>query len=136
MEAEGTYAGKALEHPQLYMSHINIHKVSDNEVSLHCISASEDAKYEITIPTIALSGKPYDVTFDCQSHDATIKHNSNEPVTTSATVKGWIKIEETRAASYNREGDPATPAYDCEINISCKLDGKELRLKITRMSVI
>ena len=82
---------------------------------------------------ILVSGEPGNVVFDyptyitvpeCFSEAASLVYY---PV--PASIDGWIK----RDWPFTRMS-PATWPYDCDINIECEVDGKPLKLHITRMN--
>ena len=132
MEAEGLYSEIVLENFQYGLSHLDIRKVSDTEVSFFCFSKWGETTLKVDIPLIIVSGKPHDATFDYSSNDATVTYNNIEHTPIRATINGWIKETNVQQSSNNKgSSDPATPHYTCEIIINCNIDGKALNLKIT-----
>jgi hypothetical protein len=131
MEAKALYNDQALDNFQYDLSHIDVRKVSDNEVFLFCFSKWDDTTLIISIPVVAVLGQPHDAIFDYLSNDATVTYNGIEYTSINSTIKGSIKEIETQQSSDNDGGsDPATPSYDCEINIECNVNGKVLNFKI------
>lgn len=136
IEAKGSYDGKILDNFQNDLSLLHISKVSDTEFSLSCTSVWGETAFNVSIPVVAVSGKPYDVTFDSSSNDATVIYNGTKYTPISSTVNGWIKRIDVQPSTSRGDSssDPATPNYRCEINVNCNnIDGKVLSLKITKV---
>ena len=139
MGAEGSYDGSTLDNYEYDMSSLDFDKVSDTKVRLYCLSTWGETTLAITIPEITVSGKPYDVTFDCSCGETTVIYDDVEYTSVSTAINGWIKLAEPPGVSLENDGDisrdsPATPDYNCDINIDCNVEGKMLSLKITSMS--
>ena len=132
MEAKVSYAENLLENFRYDLSHLNIRKVTDTDVSLFCFSKWAETTLKVSIPLILVSGETHDAKFDYSSNDAVVTYNGTEYTSISANVNGWIKELNVQRSSNNEGGgDPATPNYTCEITINCNIEGKALNLKIT-----
>lgn len=138
--AEGSYDGVELGFASQVA--IEVSKVSDNEISLTCRAGwstlvtepVENAKIiEVSIPKIPLSGRPFDVTFDCMSDEVKVLYDGFEYVSSKTSTKGWIKEVKQFATqtSHIGSGTPAILLYKCDISIDCVVDGKAVSLKIT-----
>ncbi len=131
MVAEGSFDGDELDGFQYELSQLNLYKVSDTEVEMFCSSRWDQTTLEISIPLIAVSGKPHDATFDYSTDDVSVTYDNIEYTSVSTTINGWIKeVSFTRSS----DSDVATPDYTCNIIINCDLNGKRLSLIITYAS--
>ncbi len=146
-EATCTYDGEVPGELHYLKSTVYTQKVSDTEVSLSCVAQWGAATFKVSIPVMALSGEPYNVTFDYTSEDATVVYidGTAAPVSDSATatIAGWIKEPvmlrtSTGSAAGNldssSDSDPAIPEYTCDINIGSTLNGVPLNIRITDIS--
>lgn len=142
LEATATYNGSVLHNlNQGKSSFLDIMEISDTEISLYIASKWDDAIVWVQIPSIPLSGKNYDVTFDNTFSDATIWDNHSEYSAITGSVNGWIREKSIAHSdkSVNTNETRTTLAqytFDCEINIDCVVDGKPLTLKITNIGAI
>lgn len=131
MEAEAIYDGIALENFRGDFSYIDIRKVSEDKVSLFCYSEWGNTVLTINIPYISINGEPYDVEFDCSSKNAIVSYDDIQYTSVMTYINGWItEVQAVQSDISESDGDPATPDYNCEINIECNLSGKVLNLKI------
>lgn len=131
IEAEGTFDGKTLDNLESNISIFDVDKDSDTAITLHCLTEWGDQVFEVNMGLIQLSGIAYDVTFDHTSETGVI-YNGHR-YTPNTTVKGWIKKVGTKSdKSLNGyiTKDIAIFSYNCDIEISCTIDDKPLRLKI------
>lgn len=110
-------------------------------ISLYCCVMMPNEKgflfkYAVDINVIDLIGEPGDVSFSSadnniifmeRTSDTTVTHYDPVP----ATVSGWIKRDDRQNT---RLSPVLPPPYDCDINIECEVDGKPLKIHITRMS--
>lgn len=118
---------------------ISIGKVSDEEIHLFFHTKWGDEWIDFSSDAIPLSGEPYDVNFNHSASNAKVKYNTNEWQTISASINGWIKRIDfdkpnSVVKSKNNVNDPPTFLYECDINISCIVNGEKLVLKITSIS--
>lgn len=135
IKAEGTFDGKVLDNLESDISIFDVTKDSDTDIALQCLTEWGNQVFEVNIRCIPLSGIAYDVTFDHTS-GAGVIYNGHR-YTPYTTVKGWIKKVDTKSdKSLNGyiTKDIAIFSYDCDIEISCTLDDKPLRLKITSIN--
>ncbi len=137
MEGEWSFDGVSMQLTG-ENSFIEIDPVNDTSITLHCGILTEDRSNpscSIILYRISLSGEPGDVSFyEQESLQLTERYNEtvnlvHDPVT--ATVDGWIKKESQYAT---RLGLPVEWPYNCDINIECEVEGKSLKLHITRMN--
>lgn len=136
IEAEGVYDETILKDLEFNRSRLEIGKISDTEISFYCQTLWGKTIVSISIPKIPLAGVAYDATFDYKSDVATVTYNDNKYAAANTTVKGWIKEVPTQInKSSNKRADnkPAPFFYECEIDITCTIDGKPLHLKITEI---
>ncbi|NDV58636.1 hypothetical protein [Bacteroides sp. 519] len=122
--AEGVYNGKGLEDYQPWSSFFYIKKVSEKEVSIHCVPKWGTSTLDIFVPLVPVNGKPHNATFDYSTKDAVIKCNTDKEETAEVSIKGWIKEE-----GFTR--DIHIPNYECEIEIDCTVNQERLKIKIT-----
>lgn len=123
-EVTAIYNGIELSGNKYEDGQLMISKNTDDEINLLCLSTWNNIPLDIYIPKITLSGKPYDVTFVCTSCISEVSFNNMSYKDVYTTINGWIKQKRTRTS-------PATPQYECEINIKCVIDNKTLSYIIT-----
>lgn len=137
IKAEGVYGETILKDLESNESILDTEKVSDTEISLYCQTIWKETKFNISIPKIPLAGVAYDATFDSKSDVATVTYNDNTYDAVNTTIKGWIKevpMKVNKSSDESVNYKPAPFFYECEINISCTIDGKQLNLKIIEIS--
>ncbi len=146
MEGEWSFDGSEIElsgtHPFSTNSYIFIQPAGalGTSVSMKCEiwdendDSSSPPAYWVSIGNIFLSGEPGDVTFD-DNVDVVFAERRDDiskveymPVRTHIT--GWIKHDTKPATrlSFSR------PSFHCDIRIECEIDGKPLKLHITRIN--
>lgn len=133
IKAEGEYQETILKDLESNKSRLEIDKISDTEIALYCQTLWEKTIVSISIPKIPLAGVAYNATFDYESDVATITYNDNKYATANTTVKGWIKevpMKVNKSSNGRVRSEIAPSFYECNINISCTIDGKPLNLKI------
>lgn len=128
--AEGTYDGTKLKAFDVD-SFMDIVKVSDTEVSFNCRPMWSDSEYKIVIPSIKVSGEPYNVAFDSTSANATVWYKETQYVGCEASVNGWIKRKSVNLSpASSHDGMPYPMEYTCAITISAEVSGKMLQVEI------
>ena len=138
MEGEWSFDGNTLELSG-ENNLIRIESETDTSVSLRCYVTIPDPsesslRYSVVSNAIFLAGEPGNVTFDYPNKSITFSERLSETSqlvhSIDASVKGWIKRDRPNLTRLT----PATWPYDCNINIECEVDGKPLKLHITRMN--
>lgn len=133
IKAEGEYQETILKDLESNRSRLEIDKISDTEIALYCQTLWEKTIVSISLPKIPLAGVAYNATFDYTSDAASVTYNDKKYTPINTTIKGWVKEIGTKVYwSSNKSADdkPAPIFYECNINISCTIDGKPLNLKI------
>ena len=118
---------------------IGIGKVSDEEIHLFFHTKWGDEWIDFSSDAIPLFGEPYNVDFDHLGTNSKVKYNNTEWQIVSASINGWIKrvdFDNTRNTLKSKKNvnDPPTFLYECDINISCIVNGETLALNITSIS--
>ena len=108
----------------------NLNKVSANKVSMYCKTQWGEDVLKIRIPGFILTGKRWDVQFSDSNQLTEVDFKGVKYTSVNCSISGWIKLAETKTMSDITTKSPATPDYDCEINIECLLNSKKLTLKI------
>lgn len=140
MEGEWSFDGTRVElseeNSQISISATN--SIRGSYIDLTCNIAEGDERIfmqGIGIGSVLLSGEPGDVTFNLPRAIITYREKFSETADLVyrpyATVKGWIR---TDLSAFTRLGVPVRHSYNCEIDIECEIDGKPLKVHITRMA--
>lgn len=138
MNVEGSFNEIALDTLESYGSSFTIKKVSDTVISFSCtymFGGKDGEVTEISIPKIPITGRSFDVAFNHSSSEATVRHLNTEYTSVITSVKGWIKepsIIKDQAKAKLATKDIRLYLYDYQIDITCVLDGKTLKIKTTK----
>lgn len=133
---EGTYDGAPIDTLQnMWVRIFNKVLESGTDVDMYILvytpPLTDHSQYFVMeIPGISLGGSQYDVIMDYSTEEATltyfedgIEHNG-----LPATIRGWIRAENILSVltrcSYIR------PNYECDLEVTSLVDGKELDLHI------
>ncbi len=139
MEIEASFGGVLLENYKDYGCLMDIGGTGNIADMLIVINLSDETHFTVSIPEIPLLGEPHDVDFDNTSDDITVHYGKRDPdaedvwhdiverTSLTATIEGWIKIDEGTRCS------PAINDYNCDINFECVVDDKPLVLKIAKL---
>lgn len=130
LEAEATYGEKTMNNLQTDISYISIRKCTNNSITMRCITCWEgETSFRIIIPTMPLTGVPYDVSFDYSCTDAVVRMNDSDEVQAAATVTGWIRKTE-RIPGPLPKTTLKMHEYRCDFTIKTMVEGKKLTLHI------
>lgn len=116
-EADASFDGSEMEGFRYDTGFVVISKVSDAVISFFCYSEWNGTLLKIDIPEIPLTGKPYDVTFNCTTDQAQVGLNGNIHAGAHTTITGWIKRKTRSVFANSTRSRPAMHEYDCDITI-------------------
>lgn len=109
-----------------------ISQISDTEVLLGYSSVWVGDHYlGVDIPCLTVSGQPYDVHFEQTDVVTSVWYGGREYPATGSFISGWIKGKSRVGKSNSAHNSPASPSFDCEINIDCTWPDNTLTMKIT-----
>lgn len=133
-EITASLGGEVLDGYIMKRSFIDLSKVTPDKVSMVCHTEWNTDILNIYIPIIMLSGKPYDVTFESSCDESMVSYKGIEYSSIKSKTEGWIKRPDKIGHGVSSKYSPATPDYDCEINIECTIGDKILKLTISSIS--
>lgn len=133
ISAEGSYDGIPLENLSTQSS-IAATKASDTELTVRFQGNWDQHSFRVSVPSVPLGGKPYDVAFDYTCPAATVTHNGVEK-TVELKITGWIK-DGSRCDLSGKVGSsipflsPVPRLHDFDISFECLLDDRWLRFRV------
>ena len=133
-EITASLGGEVLDGYNMKQSFIDLSKVTPDKVMIFCHTEWNGDILNIYIPIIMLSGKPYDVTFESSCDESMVSYKGIEYSSIKSKTEGWIKRPDKIGHGVSSKFSPATPDYDCEINIECTIGDKILKLTISSIS--
>lgn len=124
LKADGTYGGVPLVNLKPESSFITLDRTSEFVGTLLCSPQWEGIKLYCYIPYRISGELPYVTLTNMNERNGRVSINDAGKEDVSATLSGWV-----RASGQV----PNTSGVQCEIDVKCMVDGKELIFKITEI---
>lgn len=113
----------------------DIKEASDSVISFSCEYKFGGEITKISIPKIPITGKNFNVAFNHESSEGTVRHRNTEYTSVLTSVTGWINepsiLKDQSKNNHPTKTSPAIWIYEYQIDITCILDGKTLHIKTT-----
>lgn len=109
-------------------SYLRAYGESDTAIRMSLELSSDQKTIGIYLHDIPLSGKPFDVTFDCLCSDVCITFDQTHIYDAEAALAGWIKCRDEIYLSTRLS--PIWVDYAFEISLRSMYDGRVLTMKI------
>lgn len=128
--SEVTYGDQSVEGMSNSLISVQVHReFGYNCISLLCAALWEGKTYELNTGIQSIGGNIYDVFFKRSSFGSLTVDGIEQYEGLYISVDGWIKEVHGSSSSVNH------PDFECDLELSCKVDGKPLNIKITAIEV-